>query len=159
MMPPPPNRPIEDVQSRRLTRGDGRLPLQNLLLGALVIAAVNIAVQFLNVRAALFPFGDYIGAKSKADGGIWLSLLSQSLIAVLALLSARGVAQLWLWPRRTVPGYGYFLWGASAVWRFVRSSPGICWRLSAYIGGRSHPLRRLGKVWRWESFSGCWLST
>lgn len=128
MTPPPANRPIEDAQSRRLTRGDGRLPLQNLLLGALVIAAVNMAAQFLNARAALFPFGDYAGAKSEADGGIWLPLLSLSLVGVLALLSARGVAQLWLWPRRTAPGYGYSLWGTSAV---LALCPQLAWGLLA----------------------------
>lgn len=128
MIPPPASRPIEDVQSRRFTRGDGRLPLQNLLLGALVIAAVNIAAQFLNARAALFPFGDYMGAKSGAGGRFWLPLLSQSLIAVLALLSARGVAQLWLWPRRTAPAYGYYLWGASAA---LALCPQLAWDLLA----------------------------
>ena len=84
------------------------LPLQNLVLAALIIAATGGAAQLLNAQTG-FPsgrcqFADNSGPRWLGGFPVWLPL-----VWPVVLLSARGVAQCILLPRRRLPNYGYGL--------------------------------------------------
>jgi uncharacterized membrane protein len=95
-------------------RASWGLPLQNLALAAFVMTAIGGAAQLLNAQTG-FPFGrcqfaDSLGPRWPGSLPVWLPLVWPA-----ALLSARGVAQCILLPRRGLPNYGYTLLAMTAV--------------------------------------------
>lgn len=121
----------------------GRLPMQNLVLGAFVIGAVGAAAQLLNLRTA-FPFGWFAAPASGNLSWRLVPTLSIPLVGTVALLSARSVTQLWLWPRRKLPGHGYRVLLASAGLALL---PQAAWDLLA-----THRLH----WWTWAASAPSW---
>jgi hypothetical protein len=127
----------------RISLISGHLPLQNLLLAAAVIAAVNGLAQWGNAQTG-FPFGrgHFVGEVAAGETVGWgVGLV---LAAVVAVLSARGVAKLLLLPRRSSKHYGYWLLALSAA---LGALPLVGLDLLA---------TRVAHCWRWESTAWHW---
>lgn len=91
-----------------------RLPLQNVLLAAFIIAVIGGALHALGAITGIpfgpFTFGENIGPEMFqtlpwAVPAIW----------VLAVLNSRGVARLILRPWRKLNAYGFWLMGVTAA--------------------------------------------
>ena len=96
-----------------ITSATRRLPLQNVLLAAFIIAVLGGAVHALGAMAGIpfgpFTFGESVGAQ------LFKTLpWSSPLIWVLAVLNSRGVARLGLRPWRKTRAYGLWLIGLTA---------------------------------------------
>jgi len=91
-----------------------RLPLQNVLLAAVVIAVTGGAMHTLGALTDI-PFGPF--AYGPGIGSEIFNTLPWTvpLIWVLAVLNSRGVARLILRPWRKVSGYGFWLIGMTAA--------------------------------------------
>lgn len=87
-----------------------QLPLQNVLLAALVIGLTGGAAEVLS-RWTGFPLGAWRPARDSGPMLFGLLPLFTPLLWVTALLSSRGVARLILRPRRPSPGCGFWLLG------------------------------------------------
>lgn len=97
-----------------ITCATRRLPLQNVLLAAFIIAVLGGAVYTLGAMTGIpfgpFTFGNTIGAQ------LFKTLpWAVPLIWVLVILNSRGVARLILRPWRKVSGYGFWLIGVTAA--------------------------------------------
>ncbi|MGA2800940.1 MAG: carotenoid biosynthesis protein [Verrucomicrobiota bacterium] len=91
-----------------------RLPLQNVLLTAFVIAVIGGAIHALGAITGI-PFGPF--TFNTAAGGELFKTLPWSipLIWVAAILSSRGVARLILRPWQKIGAYGFWLMGLTAA--------------------------------------------
>jgi len=91
-----------------------RLPLQNVLLAAAVIAFIGGAVQLLGAASGI-PFGPITYAD--AAGRRFLNLLPwpMPLVWVVLVLNARGVARLVLRPWRKTRTYGFRVIGLACA--------------------------------------------
>jgi putative membrane protein len=91
-----------------------QLPLQNVLLAALIIAVIGGAAHFLGAASGVpfgpFLFGSEIGQKFFAELP-W----AMPFIWIVAVLNSRGVARLVLRPWRKIRAYGFWLIGLTAV--------------------------------------------
>lgn len=92
----------------------GQLPLQNILLAAVIIAIVGGGVQLLGALTGI-PFGPIVYAQNAGpqlfDSMSW----AVPLIWVIAILNSRGVARLIMRPWRKLRVYGYWLIGLTAL--------------------------------------------
>jgi len=97
-----------------ITSATRRLPLQNILLAACVIAVTGGAMDTLGALTDI-PFGPF--AYGPGIGSEIFKTLPWTvpLIWVLAVLNSRGVARLLLRPWRKVSGYGFWLIGMTAA--------------------------------------------
>lgn len=89
------------------------LPLQNVLLTAVVIASIGSAAHALCVMTAM-PFGpmNFLRAGPKVFGVLpW----AVPLLWIVAILNSRGVARLILRPWRKLRAYGFWLIGLTAA--------------------------------------------
>jgi putative membrane protein len=91
-----------------------RLPLQNVLLATVVIAAIGGAAHAFGAMTDI-PFGPF--TFGTAAGGELFKTLPWSipLIWVAAILNSRGVARLLLRPWRKISTYGFWLMGLTAA--------------------------------------------
>jgi uncharacterized membrane protein len=91
-----------------------QLPLQNVLLAALVIALVGGGAHALGVITAI-PFGPF-NFGTQAGPQFFRTLPWEvPLIWIVAILNSRGVARLILRPWRKIPTYGFWLIGFTAI--------------------------------------------
>ena len=120
-----------------------RLPMQNLLLAAVVIGGVSCTALFLNTQTG-FPFG--LRRWDENVPAHWTIGCQAGLImaATLSLLSARGVAKLLLLPRRGRQDYGYWLLGLSAL---LGTLP---------LSGLDLLATQVGHWWRWGDHAWIW---
>ena len=91
-----------------------QLPVQNVILGAAVIAFIAAIVESVGAATAI-PFGPFTYT---ADAGPrLLNLLAWPipLIWIIAILNSRGVARLILRPWRKLRAYGFWFIGLTAV--------------------------------------------
>ena len=92
----------------------GQLPLQNVLLAAVIIAAIGGGIHALGASTGI-PFGPvtYLpSAQPRLFNALpWFS----PVLWVVAILSSRGVARLILRPWRKLRVYGFWLIGITAV--------------------------------------------
>lgn len=111
--------------------------MQTLALATFIMTAVGGAAQLLNAQTG-FPFGrcqfaDSSGLRWPGSFPVWLPLVWPVL-----LLSARGVAQCILLPRRRLPNYGYALLALTAA-------------LATLVQANFDLFaRRVAIWWRWE---------
>ena len=91
-----------------------RLPLQNVLLAAFVIAVFAVLAEVLNAATGI-PFGRRASGESGSSASLSLRLAVLPAVCVVALLSSRGVAQLLLLPRRQSGRHGYWLLALNAL--------------------------------------------
>lgn len=122
------------------SRGASGLPLQNLLLAAVVIGTVSGGALWLNAQTG-FPFGRR--SFSEASRALACSA-ALALAAALSLLSARGVAKLLLLPRRQTRHYGYWLLALNAL---LGALPLVGFDLLA---------TRTARWWSWASATWHW---
>jgi len=91
-----------------------RLPLQNVLLAAFLIAVLGGAVHALGVITGI-PFGPFEFEAGIGPLAFKTLPWAVPLIWILAVLNARGVARLILRPWRKINAYGFWLIGATAL--------------------------------------------
>jgi len=90
------------------------LPLQNVLLAALIIALLGAAAHTLGAISGI-PFGPFLFG-AEAGPQLFKTLpWPVPLLWVLILLNSRGVARLILRPWRKVRNYGFWLIGLTAL--------------------------------------------
>ncbi len=87
-----------------------RLPGQNVMLAAVLIAGLGGAVQSLGALTAL-PFGPYVYTENIGQRLFEPLPWTVPLLWLLAILASRATARLVLRPWRLTPAYGYWLLG------------------------------------------------
>lgn len=92
----------------------GQLPMQNVLLAAVVIGVIAGGIQLIGALTGI-PFGPIVYAQDAGpklfDSMSW----AVPLMWVIAILNARGVARLIMRPWRKLRIYGYWVIGLTAV--------------------------------------------
>jgi len=91
-----------------------RLPGQNVLLAAAIIAVLGGAVQTLGVLASI-PFGPFIYTGSAGAQLFHTLPWTIPLLWVVVILNSRGVARLMMRPWRKMRTYGFWVIGLTAV--------------------------------------------
>jgi putative membrane protein len=91
-----------------------RLPLQNVLLAAFVIAAIGGAAHALGAMTGI-PFGPFTFSTAAGEKLFKTLPWNIPLIWVAAILNSRGVARLILRPWRKIDTYGFWLMGLTAA--------------------------------------------
>ncbi len=91
-----------------------QLPLQNVLLAAVVIALLGGAAQTLGVTTGI-PFGPFLFGGDAGPQLFKTLPWSLPLIWVVVILNSRGVARLMLRPWRKTRSYGFWLIGVTAM--------------------------------------------
>src|SRR5258706_1098319 len=91
-----------------------RLPFQNVLLAAVVIALIGGGVQLLGAATGI-PFGAIIYTENTRPLIFNLLPWAMPLVWVVAVLNARGVARLVLRPWRKTHTYGFRVIGLTCV--------------------------------------------
>jgi uncharacterized membrane protein len=91
-----------------------QLPLQNVLLAAVVIALMGGTAHALGVKLGI-PFGPFVFGPDAGPRLFKTLPWSLPLIWVVAILNSRGVARLILRPWRKVRSYGFWLIGLTAL--------------------------------------------
>ena len=91
-----------------------RLPLQNVLLAAFVIAITGGAAHALGTTTSI-PFGPFTFSPTAGNELFKTLPWSVPLIWVVAILNSRGVARLILRPWRKMSTYGFWLMGLTTI--------------------------------------------
>src|ERR1017187_1664404 len=91
-----------------------RLPGQNVLLAAAIIAVIGGAVHTLGVFASI-PFGPFIYTASAGLQMFNALPWTIPLLWVVVILNSRGVARLIMRPWRKMRAYGFWVIGLTAV--------------------------------------------
>ena len=97
-----------------LTSLSRRLPGQNVLLAAVIIAVLGGAVHALGVSASL-PFGPFTYTRSAGLQMFNVLPWTIPLLWVVVILNSRGVARLMMRPWRKMRAYGFWVIGLTAV--------------------------------------------
>jgi uncharacterized membrane protein len=121
-----------------LTALTRQLPVQNVLLAAVIIAAIGTVAHVIGVITAI-PFGPI--RFTEASGPRLFNLVSWAMpmIWVLVVLNSRGVARLILRPWRKLRAYGFWLIGLTVI-------------LSVLLAAALEPFASAVKrYWLWES--------
>lgn len=91
-----------------------RLPLQNVVMAALLIAAISSCVIMVGTMSGV-PFGPYV--YSEVLGGKFFNVLPWSipLIWIVIIVNSRGVARLIMRPWRKTNYYGFWVIGLTGL--------------------------------------------
>jgi uncharacterized membrane protein len=104
--------PIFAVLTTLLALGR-RLPLQNVVMAAVLIAGASLAIAAVGAKSGV-PFGPFVygsGASEELLGVTWWV----PLLWVVLLINGRGVARLVMRPWRKTNFYGYWVIGITCV--------------------------------------------
>jgi uncharacterized membrane protein len=91
-----------------------QLPLQNVLLAALVIALIGGGVSALGTRSGI-PFGPFLFGAPAGPELFGALPWAAPLLWVVVILNSRGVARLILRPWRKIKNYGFWLIGLTTA--------------------------------------------
>lgn len=95
-----------------------RLPLQNVLLAAFIIAFIGGVAHAIGAKSGI-PFGSFLFG-SEMGWKIFNTLpWAMPLLWVVAVLNSRGVARLVLRPWRKIRSYGFWLIGLTALFTML----------------------------------------
>lgn len=91
-----------------------QLPMQNVLLAAVVIAIIGSLSHCLGAATAI-PFGPFTYGEEVGPRFLNLVAWPMPLIWIVAVLNSRGVARLILRPWRKLRAYGFWLMGSTVL--------------------------------------------
>ena len=101
-----------------LTALTRRLPAQNVMLAALIIAFIGSAVHAVGAKSGI-PFGPFMFGPDAGQKIFSTLPWTVPLLWVVAVLNSRGVARLILRPWRKIRAYGFWLIGLTALFTML----------------------------------------